>query len=260
MLVPFFVKAAEDTDSAGTMVVRAMEPRVHPPSAPVPTADPLVEKRKQTRELAKRMAQQVENMLDESIAFTTPNEWRQFVFANVEEFDELARAVHQLMRRVGVKPESIERHAKLCDDTIARRFPDAADELDFIRGVANSSYAQVMAFDDSKVPEELREKDHALAAEFSYAGAIYSFVLSTLLRIARRPDLTPSNEMVDAMFELARGAMLDLNDAAMEGARLREPQVPSVDDDDDVPADVGPDDLLHVEESIRKLERRGARA
>jgi hypothetical protein len=203
------------------------------------------------RQTVKGVCDEIIAMISESLKAGSPAEWFEYWRSNNDVYDNLSRSLTHLASELGLSREKMLSLRNR--DVAAERFPEAEDELAFIRGIVHNAISQAQQFNEMPLREELKPKDFQAYCRFRYYGSVFSSCIVSLEYLGYHPDVPVQTDVLEAIFAEARSAALQFNHAVMEAGRLREP--PDEGDYPDVePIAIPDDDLVDVETAISKFE------
>lgn len=206
------------------------------------------QRREEMRMTLRSVCRELLDLIETSLGSDSGEAWEDFWSEHIREYITLFETIQKFSRRLGA-PRG--KQVTMLDD-FAARFPDAAEELDFVINLVDSACQQAQDF--GPVSEEHRDKDFAIAGRYDYWGAHFNMCMLTL-------DLCASNmvrierPILDQVFVTARQAALEFNHAVMEASALRETD--AVQSAEDVGEAISiDDDLESAEAAIARFEGR----
>ena len=203
------------------------------------------------RQTVKGVCDEIVAMISGSLKASNRAAWIDYWRSNLDIYENLTRSLAHLASELGLNREKMR--ALRSRDVAAERFPEAEDELAFIRGIVHDAATQARQFDEMPLRDELKAKDFEAYCRFRYYGSVFGSCIVSLEYLGFHPDVQVQPDVLEAIFEEARNAALQFNHAAMEATRLREP--PEVEDYSAIePFEIPDDDLLDVEHTISKFE------
>jgi hypothetical protein len=215
------------------------------------------ERRAERRKIVKAAAHvcdAVLSLIAESLASKTSSGWVAYWFDedHLIEYEKHIQSLAEFVHKLGLDEKL--KDSKRYESDVLARFPSAEGELAFLRGVYADAMDQARDFARVTIAEDQSGRDWELNAMFHYHSTAFSMCMLTLEYLAHHRDLAVSKELVDAVFDLARGAALELSHTVMEAASLRQ-SAESEEEFAPCQCALVPDgDLADVAVEIRRLE------
>lgn len=193
---------------------------------------------------------EVLELLKESVLDASPDAWEDFWLEHIEEWISLCEALGKLRDRLGTRDrEGSDRASQDLLALLERHFPEAAEELHFLKAVVDG--ASMRAAEFQPVPEAQRNEDFEAAARFKFWGSYFNMCMITLGAHAKGMLEVPAS-IIPRVLVIMRQAAIEFNHATMQAAELRRSD--DAETREVFPADAIEDDLGYAEELIRKYE------
>ncbi len=159
-------------------------------------------------------------LLAESLQEESATGWRAFWRANIDEFAGLFRFVGKHVKPLTTKHQ---KHADDVDDMVLKKFPEAKDELGFLRAMVEDASAEASCFEpiSDEQGDDACDEDFKLAGRYRFYRSMFLMCLITLDYLVHR-DLEVPPAIVKAVFADARSSAFEINHAVREAARLRD--------------------------------------
>lgn len=217
-----------------------------------PTPRPNKRRRDEVRATLNSVFHELLELIKESALNASPDAWEAFWFESdhIQEWISLCETLGKLRDRLGMRDrEGSNRASQDLLALLETRFPEAAEELHFMKAVVDGASRRAAEF--QPVPEAQRNEDFEAAARFKFWGSCFNMCMITLGAHARAMLEVPA-DIIPRVLAIMREAAIEFNHATMQAAELRRSD--DVQTGEVFPADAIGDDLEHAEELIRKYE------